>query len=188
MGMKGSRKLQRMAFGLTAVFAITVLLLFGARAYWRNDERVIAEFRDNLVSANYSTLYADSSQGLRNNVDEKEFAQRMAILRDFLIKKDRELVFVRDIETENLVNSVTDGVEDSEEKNGVASRFLRRANSNYHWALLRVGGPADFATVHISWVDEGVVNRKLLDVSAGMFESPNDFVNTVSGEPFQSTP
>jgi hypothetical protein len=119
-------------------------------------------------------------------VNEKEFAQRMAILRDFLIKKDPELVFVRDFKTENLVNSITEGVEDSQEKNGVASRSLRIAESNYHWALLRVGGSADFATVHISWVDEGVVNRKLLDVSAGIFESPNDFVNTVSGEPFQS--
>ncbi|MBK9164287.1 MAG: hypothetical protein IPM21_10290 [Acidobacteria bacterium] len=183
--MRGSRTFFRILIALTAVFAITVLLLFGARAYLRNDERVIAEFRDSLVYADYASLYEHSSQQLRNNVDEKEFARRMAILRDFLMKKDPELVFVRDIETENLVNSVTDGVDKSLERKGVVSRFPRRAESNHHWALLRVGGQADFATVHISWVDEGLVSRNLLDLSSGMFESPNDFVNTISGEPFQ---
>lgn len=154
-----------------------VLLAIGLVAFvivssWSADEgRLISAFRQNLIDENYTALYEDSSSSLRKVVNRTEFEQRMGEIRTFLIKKDRNLRFTRDVEKERNLNAVFDEADRQMEAEGFSI-----ARSETKSAFLLIGSPEDpVASMQVTWVEEGL-ERKIWDVSVSSSRTLDDYL------------
>ena len=142
----------------------------GAVRYFSNQDRLIADFREDILNGSFESMYDASSEFLKRNVTEAEFESRMRVLAATLREYDPELKFERNLEEEKLIRSVRESSE--------------RIRSDAPFALVETGQEPRKAMIHIAWIREGL-RLKLFDVSVGDSKvSVTNRVNTLAGDPF----
>jgi len=157
-----------------SIAAVVVLFLIvgylGVISHLSNEDRLLAEFRQDILNGSFEDMYSASSKFLKGNVTEAEFESRMRDVVAPLKEYDAEIKLRRNVEEEKLIRSVRAGSE--------------AAGSYEYFALVETGQEPKKAMIHIAWIREGL-RLKLFDLSVGDSKvSVTNRINTLAGEPF----
>ena len=162
---------------ISAVVTILGLSIMGYLLlvrYQSNENRLISEFRNRLISEDFKVMYADSSDFMKLNVSEDEFARRMIIVTEALREYDPNFDFRRNTELENSIKQVRKSSDPDNQDD----------DSNHSFVLLETGMPEKRALIQVSWTLSGIKPR-LHDLSIGDSKiSVTNQINTLAGEPF----